>query len=156
MWKHIRIELHYRWCGPGNTAANYDDLGKHEEVDKCCRDHDHCDNIPAGESKYNLTNRDYFTVLNCDCDHQFQKCLRDINSSMSNRIGRMYFTLRNHCYHDDSPIIKCDEYDDEIFLHRCIHYALDESQSKRYQWFDLPLYYSKSERDAIDDDIYEF
>lgn len=68
----------------------------------------------------------------------------------------MYFTLRNHCYHDDKPIIKCDEYDDEIFLHRCIHYAFDESQPKRYQWFDLPLYYSKSERDAIDDDIYEF
>lgn len=152
----MEIILGTKWCGPGNTAENYDDLGSHKEEDMCCRDHDHCDNIPAGESKYNLTNRDYFTVLNCDCDRNFQKCLRDINSKMSNRIGRMYFTLRNHCYYDDKPIVKCDEYDTEVFLHRCVHYLLDDSKPKLYQWFDLPLYYSKMERNAIDDDIYEF
>lgn len=145
-----------KWCGPGNTAQNYDDLGNQKEVDMCCRDHDHCDNIAAGETKHNLTNRDYFTVLDCDCDRQFQKCLRNIDSKMSNRIGRMYFTLRNRCYFDDNPIVKCDEYDDEIFLHRCIHYELDNTKPKQYQWFDLPLYYSKDERDAVDDDIYDF
>lgn len=143
-------------CGPGNTASSYDDLGRHKEVDMCCRDHDHCDNIPAGETKYNLTNRDYFTVLDCDCDSQFHSCLKKINSKESNRIGRMYFTLRNHCYHDDNPIIRCDEYDTEVFLHRCIHYILDDTQAKRYQWFDLPLYYDRNERDALDDDVFDF
>lgn len=141
-----------KWCGPGNTASNYDDLGKHKEVDMCCRDHDHCDNIAAGETKHNLTNRDYFTVLDCDCDHQFHQCLRKIDSKESNRIGRMYFTLRNHCYHEDSPIMNCEEYDTEVFLYRCIQYKLDQSQPKRFQWFDLPLYYDKKERDAVDDD----
>lgn len=50
-----------RWCGPGNTANGYEDLGKFKETDKCCRDHDHCDNIPAGEEKYGLKNNDWFT-----------------------------------------------------------------------------------------------
>lgn len=39
-----RINLSYpgtRWCGPGNTADDYDDLGTHPEEDKCCRRHDH-------------------------------------------------------------------------------------------------------------------
>lgn len=39
-----RINLSYpgtRWCGPGNTADDYDDLGAHPEEDKCCRRHDH-------------------------------------------------------------------------------------------------------------------
>lgn len=36
-----------KWCGPGNTASGYDDLGSHSDVDACCRDHDHCDNIPS-------------------------------------------------------------------------------------------------------------
>lgn len=122
----------------------------------CCRDHDFCDNIPAGETKHNLTNNDFFTVLDCDCDHQFRDCLRKINSNESNRVGKMYFTLRNRCYHEDSPIIRCEDYDTEVFLHRCINYSKDERQPKRYQWFDLPLYYDRNERDALNDDIYEF
>ena len=61
-----------KWCGPGNTADGYDDLGPHEDVDKCCREHDHCDNIAAGESKYGLKNDDYFTrYLNKLLKHVF-------------------------------------------------------------------------------------
>lgn len=59
-----RINLSYpgtRWCGPGNTADDYDDLGAHPQEDKCCRQHDHCDNMASHESKNNLTNDDYFT-----------------------------------------------------------------------------------------------
>lgn len=144
-----------KWCGPGNTASDYNDLGSQMEVDMCCRDHDHCDNIPAGESKYNLTNDDYFTVLHCDCDKEFHKCLHDINSKMSNRIGKMYFTLRNRCYRNDYPIVECAEYDTAVFIRRCIRYITDESMAMRYQWFDLPLYYGKSMRTTELDDFYE-
>lgn len=142
-------------CGPGNTASSYDDLGKYKDADMCCRDHDHCDNIEAGQTKYNLTNRDMFTVLDCDCDNKFRDCLRKDNSKVSNAVGRMYFTARNHCYHNDYPIVRCEEYDTEVFLRRCIRYKLDETQSKRYQWFDLPLYNDKPERDALNDDVYD-
>lgn len=118
----------------------------------CCRDHDHCDNIPAGQTKYNLTNADFFTRLNCGCDRRFRQCLRDINSTTSNRVGRIYFTLRNKCYFDDHPIVKCEAYDTDVFVKRCIQYQLDMEQPRRYQWFDTPLYRDKKERDAMNDE----
>lgn len=65
-------------CGPGNTANDYDDLGNDEEVDKCCRDHDHCDNIASGEEKYGLKNDDFFTRLHCQCDKEFKSCLTKV------------------------------------------------------------------------------
>lgn len=143
-----------KWCGPGTTATSYDDLGSQKEVDMCCRDHDHCDNIQAGETKYNLTNDDYFTCLHCDCDRRFKQCLRDINSSMSNRVGRLYFTLRNRCYFDDNPIVKCLKYETEVFIHRCVLYELNMDEPKLYQWFDLPLYDNEQQRDHISDEMY--
>lgn len=107
----------------------------------------------AGESKYNLTNNDYFTVLHCKCDKEFYKCLHELNTNTSNRIGKLYFTLRNHCYKDDYPIVDCAEHDTALFVRRCIRYILDESQSSRYQYFDLPLYNGKSSRNADDIDV---
>ena len=50
-----------KWCGAGNIAASYEDLGVNRETDKCCRVHDHCPTyIRSGETKYNLTNRSLF------------------------------------------------------------------------------------------------
>lgn len=65
-------------CGPGNTANDYEDLGNDEEVDKCCRDHDHCDNMASGEEKYGLKNDDFFTRLHCQCDKEFKSCLQKV------------------------------------------------------------------------------
>lgn len=31
-----------KWCGPGDVASSYDDLGPIMDVDSCCRAHDHC------------------------------------------------------------------------------------------------------------------
>lgn len=50
-----------KWCGPGDKANDYDDLGILKETDMCCRDHDFCDSMPAGTSKYGLTNNTPFT-----------------------------------------------------------------------------------------------
>lgn len=95
-----------KWCGPGYTADEYEDLGSYTDEDRCCRAHgknqepsggqkktvaffvhnfpqakcplavkvfkkmavifknclsDHCDAISSQESKYGLTNNDYFT-----------------------------------------------------------------------------------------------
>lgn len=44
------------WCGPGNIAKNESDLGMFAGTDRCCRTHDHCDGILAGETKYGLVN----------------------------------------------------------------------------------------------------
>ena len=45
-----------KWCGFGNTAEDYDDLGTNTEIDKCCRKHDQCDGVPAFGTKYGLFN----------------------------------------------------------------------------------------------------
>jgi len=141
-----RINLTFpgtKWCGPGNIATNYDDLGELIETDNCCRAHDHCDSMASGETKNNLTNNDYFTKLHCDCDKEFYKCLHEVNSDTSNQIGKLYFGLRNECYRYDFPIMECIEYDTAVFIRRCYRYILDESKAKLFQWFDLPLYNGK-------------
>ena len=41
------------------------------QVDTCCRDHDMCEYyIDARSEKYNYNNRDYTTLMHCDCDDQ--------------------------------------------------------------------------------------
>jgi secretory phospholipase A2 len=52
-----------RWCGPGDVAAHYHDLGFHTDVDACCRAHDHCfDIIPSQSCKHGLCNNSPFTM----------------------------------------------------------------------------------------------
>lgn len=51
-----------KWCGAGNIAESPDDLGTYADTDKCCRAHDHCDEvIPGHETKYNLTNPSFYS-----------------------------------------------------------------------------------------------
>lgn len=107
-----RINLSFpgtKWCGPGNTADGYDDLGSDPEVDKCCRQHDHCDNIASGEEKHGLKNNDFFTRLHCLCDKEFKHCLRKVNSRRGNYIGNFYFNVRDRCYKEQNPIVNCEE-----------------------------------------------
>lgn len=60
--KPIPLLTGTKWCGSGNIAANFADLGSSEETDKCCREHDNCpDSIEAWKSKHNLTNNSFYT-----------------------------------------------------------------------------------------------
>jgi secretory phospholipase A2 len=107
-----RINLSFpgtKWCGPGNTASEYDDLGSAKDTDMCCREHDHCDNMAAGEEKNGLKNNDYFTRLHCQCDKEFKQCLQKVNSRRGNLIGNFYFNVRDRCYKEQHPIVSCDE-----------------------------------------------
>lgn len=143
-----RINLSFpgtRWCGPGNTASSYEELGQFEDTDRCCRDHDHCDNIAAGETKYNLTNNDLFTRLHCRCDQEFKECLRTTHNKVSTKIGYTYFSVRDRCYMKEHPIKGCQKHEIRFFLRRCVKYILDASQPTVYQWFDLPFYGSSED-----------
>lgn len=46
-----------KWCGAGDIAKDYDDLGRLNKTDACCREHDHSENyIAAFQKKYGLRN----------------------------------------------------------------------------------------------------
>jgi len=80
------------WCGSGNNANDYDDLGIHRETDKCCRTHDNCQYwIPGFTSKYHYTNVEPFTVSYCDCDMKLYKCLKAVHTNTSDNVGDMFF-----------------------------------------------------------------
>ncbi|CAG9559188.1 unnamed protein product [Danaus chrysippus] len=108
----LRFSLIYpgtKWCGPGNIADNYDDLGTSKEADYCCRNHDNCpDSIPAGETRFNLTNDAYYTRLSCECDESFRQCLRNTTTRSAKAIGLMYFNvIGTQCFRDDYPVTGC-------------------------------------------------
>nr|XP_032803058.1 group 3 secretory phospholipase A2 [Petromyzon marinus] len=82
------------WCGAGNNANSYDDLGELADTDRCCRDHDHCPHlIGAFEYKYSYRNYRWHTILHCDCDTSFKRCLRDCNNTASRNVGQAYFNI---------------------------------------------------------------
>ncbi|XP_049819242.1 phospholipase A2-like [Aethina tumida] len=128
-----------KWCGAGNIADNNSDLGLHRDTDKCCRTHDMCPDIIGGhQTKYNLTNPSFYTRLNCDCDKEFYKCLKSVNSRVSTQIGHIYFTaLGTQCYENQYPVQECSKY--TYFPKRkCVQYEYNKEAKKVYQWFDVP------------------
>ncbi|XP_053995511.1 phospholipase A2-like [Hylaeus anthracinus] len=129
-----------KWCGSGNVATSPDDLGKFMETDACCREHDMCsDVIEAGQSNHGLTNPTFYTRLHCSCDEKFIDCLRRSEDGAGNTVGYFYFNaLDTKCFREDYPIVGCNRW--TTFPRRCLEYELDESQPKKYQWFDVPPY----------------
>ncbi|KAM7399115.1 hypothetical protein PAMP_018407 [Pampus punctatissimus] len=82
------------WCGAGNMADNYDQLGQFAETDSCCRTHDHCPHvIHAFSSKYGYTNFKLHSICHCDCDNALKGCLREVNDSSSRVVGQAFFNV---------------------------------------------------------------
>lgn len=89
-----------KWCGIGNDAKNLSDLGSEQEVDICCRDHDHCEiYILPFHNKFGLYNFSLFTCSDCGCDREFKRCLQgQLDSTTGSVIYNMYFKfLRLKC-----------------------------------------------------------
>ncbi|XP_076107429.1 uncharacterized protein LOC143075750 [Mytilus galloprovincialis] len=83
-----------KWCGRGQTALHYDDIGDDRDADVCCRDHDCCpDLIPSFSTKYNYFNYRFHAILQCECDDKFRSCLKQSYSPMASFIGRIYFNI---------------------------------------------------------------
>ncbi|KAL1260568.1 hypothetical protein QQF64_008395 [Cirrhinus molitorella] len=82
------------WCGAGNIADHYDQLGEFEETDKCCRVHDHCPYvIHAFSSNYGYTNFKWHSLSHCDCDNTLKECLRRVNDTSSRVVGQAFFNV---------------------------------------------------------------
>uniref|UniRef100_A0A672GRA6 Phospholipase A2-like central domain-containing protein n=1 Tax=Salarias fasciatus TaxID=181472 RepID=A0A672GRA6_SALFA len=80
------------WCGAGNMADSYEQLGK--STDSCCRIHDHCPHvIHAFSSKYGHTNFKWHSICHCDCDNALKACLRRVNDTSSRVVGQAFFNV---------------------------------------------------------------
>nr|XP_021392458.1 group 3 secretory phospholipase A2 [Lonchura striata domestica] len=82
------------WCGAGNSAGNWSELGLFRGPDQCCREHDQCwAQITALQFNYGIRNYRLHTVSHCDCDARFRRCLLAVNDTVSNIIGVTFFNL---------------------------------------------------------------
>jgi len=83
-----------KWCGTGDIATTYHDLGTEALVDRCCRTHDLCPSkVRAYQNRYNLENNSLYTKSHCTCDDMLYSCLKHSNSSAGNVLGQIYFNL---------------------------------------------------------------
>ncbi|KAM9841625.1 group 3 secretory phospholipase A2 [Aulostomus maculatus] len=88
------------WCGSGNKAPSYADLGVFSDTDSCCREHDQCkDTILSFQSQFGVFNSNIFTLSHCDCDNRFRRCLKEANDSIADVVGYTFFNLlKMHCF----------------------------------------------------------
>ncbi|XP_075946097.1 group 3 secretory phospholipase A2 [Anarhichas minor] len=98
------------WCGSGNKAPSYADLGVFADTDSCCREHDQCKHtIPSFHSQFGIFNGNLFTMSHCDCDSKLHSCLTQANDSISDVVGYTFFNLLNvHCF-EFSHRLQCTE-----------------------------------------------
>ncbi|XP_005176978.2 phospholipase A2 [Musca domestica] len=134
-----------KWCGPGNTAANYNDLGKHRDTDTCCREHDHCEMIiEPTASLHGITNSGMFPIMKCSCEQKFINCLQAVNSMVSNTLGHIYFGATKQCVEYGFPIVNCKQYMEGTFRKRCIRYKINKKRPQIWQLYDIPFYTTSS------------
>ncbi|XP_054710640.1 phospholipase A2-like [Uloborus diversus] len=132
-----------KWCGQGNVAENFHDLGVFNGSDACCREHDFCDDvINAGRTKHDLVNPYGTTRLHCKCDEDLRQCFRKINSVIANTIGYIFFSLlQTQCFDFDHPAIGCETWKRGAVRQYCVKYKLLKDEPKRWQWFDQEPYF---------------
>ncbi|XP_044763120.1 phospholipase A2 isoform X1 [Coccinella septempunctata] len=121
-----------KWCGPGNKADNYSDIGYHIKEDKCCREHDFCDKyLKPGDCERGICNKSPFTRSHCDCDSKFRRCLQNVNTETANTIGAIFFNvIQIICFRERTPCA-------------AIHGRYDHDNR-------CPLRYSKSPKFPVD------
>nr|ATU82928.1 secreted PLA2 protein [Pristhesancus plagipennis] len=97
------------WCGAGDTALNYFDLGPDYKVDKCCRSHDLCPKkVRSRTTDYSVENTSpIVTMSHCDCDNALYNCLKDTRNSIADVMGKIYFNiLRPKCLVGEGNVLK--------------------------------------------------
>ncbi|XP_063972326.1 uncharacterized protein LOC135160080 [Diachasmimorpha longicaudata] len=84
-----------KWCGRGNHATKYTNLGGFGKADACCRKHDTACRfwIPALGSRYGLANWRISTLMHCSCDERFRTCLKMAGTSSANFVGKIFFNM---------------------------------------------------------------
>lgn len=91
------------WCGMGDRATSYNDLGFESDIDICCRAHDFCPvRLSAFSSGYGLFNWSFYTRSHCLCDQNFLDCLQRAESPLSAVVMKLYFKImKTTCLNDN-------------------------------------------------------
>ncbi|XP_014357843.2 uncharacterized protein LOC106710337 [Papilio machaon] len=93
-----------KWCGTGDIATDYHDLGADRALDRCCRTHDLCPTkVRAFSRRYNLTNNSLYSKSHCTCDDMLFDCLKHTNTSAAHLMGHIYFNLVQVPCLEDKP-----------------------------------------------------
>ncbi|RWS27226.1 Phospholipase A2 isozyme PA4-like protein [Leptotrombidium deliense] len=96
-----------KWCGLGDTAKDYYDLGEKRDIDLCCRAHDHCPiRLKAFRYGYGLINFSFYTKSHCECDEDFHRCLKKQPDDFAATLGNFYFNIMKiQCIKEDNSTI---------------------------------------------------
>ncbi|XP_034457221.1 group 3 secretory phospholipase A2 [Hippoglossus hippoglossus] len=112
---HVRVKRGFivpgtLWCGSGNKALSFADLGVFSDTDSCCREHDQCkDTILSFHSEFGVFNTNIFTMSHCDCDNKFHSCLKEANDRISDVVGYTFFNLlKMNCF-EFSHRLQCQQ-----------------------------------------------
>uniref|UniRef100_A0A182IZQ4 Phospholipase A2 n=1 Tax=Anopheles atroparvus TaxID=41427 RepID=A0A182IZQ4_ANOAO len=93
-----------KWCGTGDIAESYHDLGDDATMDRCCRTHDLCPmKVRAYQKRYSLSNNSIYTKSHCKCDDMLYECLKATNTSAAQVMGSIYFNLVQVPCLEDTP-----------------------------------------------------
>ncbi|KAF8766348.1 Acidic phospholipase A2 PA4 like protein [Argiope bruennichi] len=108
-----------KWCGVGDIADSFEELGSQTEVDACCRAHDHCPvKLKAFRTGYGMINLSLYTKSHCDCDKEFYSCLKASRNKVADVVGNLYFNIMKiQCIKEHRPFV-CTENSD--FLKMCV------------------------------------
>lgn len=121
-----------KWCGVGDIADTFEELGSQANVDACCRAHDHCPvKLKAFRAGYGLINLSLYTKSHCDCDKDFYGCLKTSSNELADMVGNFYFNfMRAQCIKEHRPYI-CVENSTEINGNQhCIRWSPDPNTTK--------------------------
>ncbi|XP_049267340.1 uncharacterized protein LOC119376258 isoform X2 [Rhipicephalus sanguineus] len=134
-----------KWCGAGNIATDYNDLGVSWQADMCCREHDSAkESIPAFGAKRGIRNRLFYTMTGCDADKKFFNCLLNAQTFTAFSLGIGYFDLlRTKCYKYDRPT-KCADKHRRRKPHLkvfCKKYVVDKWRVKKWRIYDPPNFF---------------
>ncbi|XP_046622896.1 uncharacterized protein LOC124306344 isoform X1 [Neodiprion virginianus] len=89
MFQALMMAPGTKWCGPTQLASRYNELGAFDQLDRCCRRHDHCHRaIPPMTQRYDYYNSMPFTLSHCGCDQRRYDDGDESNRRRRRRRGR--------------------------------------------------------------------
>ncbi|XP_054724391.1 uncharacterized protein LOC129234419 [Uloborus diversus] len=130
MWNGIMPGT--KWCGVGDIAESFEELGSQADVDACCRAHDHCPvKLKSFRAGYGLINLSLYTKSHCDCDKEFYGCLKGSENKFADVVGNFYFNImRMQCLKEHRPFICVENRTDVDGGQRCVKWSADPNSKK--------------------------